>query len=242
MGRRTNLLLLDGEDRIVDCLRRVEGDLTQPTAPAAGDVLPSAGPPAGEEGPEPARKRTGGAAGRGAGRQPRRTTCLLDHFSGCSPPSRGRSPSTLLARWTPPWGGTRRRCWTSCGGAAVERERGPGPADDAGPGGKAAGLLLPPHPAIRPHDREPQLPDVHGAAGRLLPGPRDGGPGEAEGPGFLKIPQPGQGAPGPQDGPAREGAGRHRQPGAGPHPGRPHHGQPLPHEKGRDGPPGRELL
>ena len=29
MGRRTNLLLLDGEDRIVDCLRRVEGDLTQ---------------------------------------------------------------------------------------------------------------------------------------------------------------------------------------------------------------------
>ena len=25
MGRRTNLLLLDGEDRIVDCLRRVEG-------------------------------------------------------------------------------------------------------------------------------------------------------------------------------------------------------------------------
>lgn len=29
MGRRTNLLLLDGEGRIVDCLRRVEGDLTQ---------------------------------------------------------------------------------------------------------------------------------------------------------------------------------------------------------------------
>ena len=27
MGRRTNLLLLDGEDRIVVCLRRVEGDL-----------------------------------------------------------------------------------------------------------------------------------------------------------------------------------------------------------------------
>ncbi len=29
MGRRTNLLLLDGEGRIVDCLRRVDGDLTQ---------------------------------------------------------------------------------------------------------------------------------------------------------------------------------------------------------------------
>lgn len=29
MGRRTNLLLLDGEGRIVDCLRRVDGDLAQ---------------------------------------------------------------------------------------------------------------------------------------------------------------------------------------------------------------------
>ena len=29
MGRRTNLILLDGEDRIVDCLRRTGGDLTQ---------------------------------------------------------------------------------------------------------------------------------------------------------------------------------------------------------------------
>ena len=65
MGRRTNLLLLDGEDRIVDCLRRVEGDLTQ------ARPLPSAGPPAGEEGPEPADGRgPGGAAGPGAVRHP----------------------------------------------------------------------------------------------------------------------------------------------------------------------------
>ena len=28
MGRHTNLLLLDGEDRITDCIRRVEGDIT----------------------------------------------------------------------------------------------------------------------------------------------------------------------------------------------------------------------
>ena len=68
MGRRTNLLLLDGEDRIVDCLRRAEGDLTN--------------------------------------------FCWTTSWAS-RPSSRGRSPLTPLARWTPLWGGTRRRCWTS---------------------------------------------------------------------------------------------------------------------------------
>ena len=53
MGRRTNLLLLDGEDRIVDCLRRVEGDLTQEEEPG---------------GPHP--RRPDGAAGAGTGGGP----------------------------------------------------------------------------------------------------------------------------------------------------------------------------
>ena len=50
MGRRTNLLLLDGEDRIVDCLRRVEGDLTLSLIPISvifyhsGKALSSAFP------------------------------------------------------------------------------------------------------------------------------------------------------------------------------------------------------
>ena len=46
MGRRTNLLLLDGEDRIVDCLRRVEGDLTQarPLLPGMFYHLPAPQP------------------------------------------------------------------------------------------------------------------------------------------------------------------------------------------------------
>ena len=39
MGRRSNLILLDGENRVIDCLRRVDAEMSASPAGAAGAVL-----------------------------------------------------------------------------------------------------------------------------------------------------------------------------------------------------------
>ena len=69
MGRRTNLLLLDGEDRIVDCLRRVEGDLTQARPLLPGMFYQYPAPQPGKKNPG-ALRRPDGAAGAGTGGGP----------------------------------------------------------------------------------------------------------------------------------------------------------------------------
>ena len=78
MGRRTNLLLLDGEDRIVDCLRRVEGDLTQarPLLPGMFYQYPA---------PQPGKKNPGALT-------PADRTELLARLS------QGEAVPTLLVR------------------------------------------------------------------------------------------------------------------------------------------------
>ena len=67
MGRRSNLILLDGEGRIIDCLRRVDADMS-----AARQVLPGLyyEPPAGDGGDgerlprEDLRRKPGAECGR----------------------------------------------------------------------------------------------------------------------------------------------------------------------------------
>ena len=85
MGRRTNLLLLDGEDRIVDCLRRVEGDLTQARPLLPGMFYQYPAPQPGKKNPgalTPADRAELLALGEGAGPADR---FLLDHCMGLSP-------------------------------------------------------------------------------------------------------------------------------------------------------------
>lgn len=85
MGRRTNLLLLDGEDRIVDCLRRVEGDLTQARPLLPGMFYQYPAPQPGKKNPgalTPADRAELLALGQGAGPADR---FLLDHCMGLSP-------------------------------------------------------------------------------------------------------------------------------------------------------------
>lgn len=85
MGRRTNLLLLDGEERIVDCLRRVEGDLTQ-----ARPLLPGMFyhyPPAqeGKQNPETLTEEDRETLLYQARDELPADRFLLDHFVGLSP-------------------------------------------------------------------------------------------------------------------------------------------------------------
>ena len=105
MGRRTNLLLLDGEGRIVDCLRRVDGDLTQARPLLPGMFYQYPPLQAGKADPAAitdevretllAQGQTDTPADR----------FLLDHFMGLSP---------LIAREVAFEAfGTRRCCWTS---------------------------------------------------------------------------------------------------------------------------------
>ena len=84
VGRRANLILLDGEGRIVDCLRRVEGDLT-----AQRQVLPGLFyrlPPAQEKEDPAALNREGWlrAMSQAPG-EVRAERWLLDGFGGWSP-------------------------------------------------------------------------------------------------------------------------------------------------------------
>ena len=70
MGRRANLILLDGEGRIMDCLRRVDSGHVRPAAGAARPVLPPP-PRPGEAGPLlPGPRRAGVRPGRRTGGEP----------------------------------------------------------------------------------------------------------------------------------------------------------------------------
>ena len=84
MGRRTNLILLDGEDRIVDCLRRTGGDLTQarPLLPGMFYQYPEA--QAGKLDPRSLTQEAFQALADSAGDTPA-DRFLLDHFLGLSP-------------------------------------------------------------------------------------------------------------------------------------------------------------
>lgn len=85
MGRRTNLLLLDGENRIVDCLRRVEGDLTQarPLLPGMFYQYPS--PQPGKADPASLTDGDREALLADGRRDTPADKFLLDHFMGLSP-------------------------------------------------------------------------------------------------------------------------------------------------------------
>ena len=87
MGRRTNLLLLDGENRIVDCLRRVDVDLSQENARPLLPGMFYQYPPVqeGKLDPEtmtPEDRANILAAGQSDAPADR---FLLDHFIGLSP-------------------------------------------------------------------------------------------------------------------------------------------------------------
>jgi predicted ribosome quality control (RQC) complex YloA/Tae2 family protein len=85
MGRRANLVLLDGEGRILDCLRRVDGDLTQ-----ARPLLPGmyyAYPPRQADRLDPSaltEEQRGDLLAQARGDTPA-DRFLLDHFMGLSP-------------------------------------------------------------------------------------------------------------------------------------------------------------
>ncbi|MFR0912430.1 MAG: NFACT family protein [Evtepia gabavorous] len=101
MGRRTNLLLLDGEDRIVDCLRRVEGDLTQARPLLPGMFYQYPAPQPGKKNPgalTPADRTELLALGQGAGPADRSSWITAWACRPCWP---GSWPLRPLARWTP---------------------------------------------------------------------------------------------------------------------------------------------
>ena len=84
MGRRSNLILLDGEGRIIDCLRRVDADMS-----AARQVLPGLyyEPPA-SVGRLPVTEETeNGFREKISAANPERSVdaFLLDHYFGISP-------------------------------------------------------------------------------------------------------------------------------------------------------------
>ena len=84
MGRRANLILLDGESRIVDCLRRVDGDMS-----ASRQVLPGLFyrlPPAQEkEDPTALTREEWEERLLAVSGDWRADQWLLDHFGGMSP-------------------------------------------------------------------------------------------------------------------------------------------------------------
>ena len=87
MGRRSNLILLDGEGRIIDCLRRVDADMS-----AARQVLPGLyyEPPA-SVGRLPVTEETeNGFREKISVANPERSVdaFLLDHYFGICPPDR----------------------------------------------------------------------------------------------------------------------------------------------------------
>ena len=84
VGRRANLILLDGEGRIVDCLRRVEGDLS-----ARRQVLPGMfyrlPPPQDKRDPTALSREKLEALLSAAPAEARADQWLLDTFNGLSP-------------------------------------------------------------------------------------------------------------------------------------------------------------
>ena len=84
IGRKTNLLLLDGEDRIVDCLRRVDGDLTTARPLLPGMFYQSPPPQPGKRDPAALTEADREAVLAGPLDSPA-DRFLLDRFSGFSP-------------------------------------------------------------------------------------------------------------------------------------------------------------
>lgn len=84
IGKKTNLLLLDGEDRIVDCLRRVDGDLTQARPLLPGMFYQDPPPQAGKRDPHALTDTDRAVLADRAGDTPA-DKFLLDHFMGFSP-------------------------------------------------------------------------------------------------------------------------------------------------------------
>jgi len=87
MGRRTNLILLDGENRIVDCLRRVDVDLSQENARPLLPGMFYRYPPAqaGKLDPTTMTEENRGAILASAREEIPADRFLLNHFAGLSP-------------------------------------------------------------------------------------------------------------------------------------------------------------
>ena len=83
MGRHSNLILLDGEGRIMDCLRRVGGRGFPPAAGAAWPGFPPR-PPRVISRSHAARRRPAPGAGQ-PGPGGRGTCCCWTFFTGCRP-------------------------------------------------------------------------------------------------------------------------------------------------------------
>ena len=185
MGRRTNLLLLDGEDRIVDCLRRVEGDLTQARPLLPGMFYQYPAPQPGKKNPgalTPADRAELLALGQGAGPADR---FLLDHCMGLSPllarelafeafgevdAPVSRDPAALLdrldrGRLCPP-------CWS---GRASRWISPSGPSSSTAPA-RRAGPIPPLPPSWTPFTRPGRPPTRCARRGRISsnPSPRPG--------------------------------------------------------------------
>ena len=84
IGRKTNLLLLDEEGRILDCLRRTDGDLTQARPLLPGMYYQDPPPQAGKLDPSSLTPEARAALFAQAGSIPA-DRFLLDHFMGISP-------------------------------------------------------------------------------------------------------------------------------------------------------------
>ena len=84
IGRKTNLLLLDGEDRIVDCLRRVDGDLTTARPLLPGMFYQDPPPQPGKRDPSALTEEDRAAILAGPLDAPA-DRFLLDRFAGFSP-------------------------------------------------------------------------------------------------------------------------------------------------------------
>ena len=84
IGRKTNLLLLDGEDRIVDCLRRVDGDLTTARPLLPGMFYQDPPPQPGKRDPSALTEEDRAAILAGPLDAPA-DKFLLDRFAGVSP-------------------------------------------------------------------------------------------------------------------------------------------------------------
>ena len=84
IGKKTNLLLLDGEDRILDCLRRTDADLTQARPLLPGMFYQSPPPQPGKRNPSALTEADRAALLTGPLDMPA-DRFLLDHFMGISP-------------------------------------------------------------------------------------------------------------------------------------------------------------
>ncbi len=163
MGRRSNLILLDGEGRIMDCMRRVDGDMSAQRQvlpglfyrlpPAQEKLDPSALDRAELEGllwPPPRRRarRTSGCWTPSAASPP--------WSAGSWPSGRGEPPTCGCIRWGRGPGsaaGRAGRAPAFCAGKQLYTYH-------AGKGGAALRLHLSAHHPVRPRRRAAPLPHL----------------------------------------------------------------------------------